>query len=149
VKQIYEGWGIRGFAHTLSTPARIAELKARGLLERGDRLIYRIEAHTWEEANAIHSLRQGFGPYVPMGKPARCPRCSAWFYPKGSGQCWRCGKVSTAPTPRGRATKGSRSITPGGRSPGKQPGKHLGRVRGKALSRGTTTRGGRRRRTRS
>ncbi len=51
--------------------------------------LYAIEAATPEEANAIHSLRQGFGPYKPMGEPAECPECGAYYYPDGSGVCWR------------------------------------------------------------
>ena len=57
-------------------------------------LLWRIEAATWEEAMAIHNLRQGHGDYVPMGEAKPCPKCGAMYYPEGSGECWRCGKVS-------------------------------------------------------
>lgn len=55
--------------------------------------LYELEAATAEEANSIHNLRMGFGPYTPMGEPEPCPKCGAWFYPKGSGQCWHCGPI--------------------------------------------------------
>jgi hypothetical protein len=56
-------------------------------------LLWRIEAATFEEASAIHHLRMGWDPYKPMGKPQACPKCGVAYYPKGSGECWRCGKV--------------------------------------------------------
>jgi len=57
-------------------------------------LLYEIEAATWEEAMAIHSLRQGNAPYRPEGTPERCPGCEALYYPLGSGQCWKCGAIN-------------------------------------------------------
>lgn len=57
------------------------------------KLLYEFEAATGEEASAIHNLRMGFGAYTPNGEPEECPKCCAWFYPQGSGQCWRCGQV--------------------------------------------------------
>jgi hypothetical protein len=57
------------------------------------RKLFEIEADTGEEASSIYNLRMGFGPYKPMGEPERCPKCGAWFYPKGSGTCWRCGDI--------------------------------------------------------
>jgi hypothetical protein len=53
------------------------------------RLEFEVTAETFEEAMSIYHLRKGFEPYVPTGKPARCPVCAAWYYPGGSGQCWR------------------------------------------------------------
>lgn len=50
-------------------------------------LLWVIEAATWEECSAIKNLRLGFGPYRPMGEPAKCPMCPAYYYPKGSGRC--------------------------------------------------------------
>jgi hypothetical protein len=38
---------------------------ARSLLKAGARLIYRIEARSWEEAMAEHHKRQGWEPYRP------------------------------------------------------------------------------------
>ena len=55
--------------------------------------LWRIEAATSEEASAIHHLRLGWGPYKPMGEAKPCPKCGAMFYPEGSGECWRCGRI--------------------------------------------------------
>lgn len=64
-------------------------------------LQYSFIAHSGEEASAIHALRQGWAPYLPMGKAARCPDCGATYYPEGYGDCWRCGKVEAdSPTKR-------------------------------------------------
>mgnify|MGYP001558516995 CR=1 FL=1 len=68
-------------------------------------ILYEFEAATWEEAMAIHHLRQGWEPYRPAGEPAPCPTpglringkeparptCGAWYWPEGSGKCWHCG----------------------------------------------------------
>jgi hypothetical protein len=56
-------------------------------------LHYSFIAHTGEEAMAIHSLRQGWAPYLPMGEAAPCPTCNAPYYPEGYGDCWRCGHI--------------------------------------------------------
>jgi hypothetical protein len=56
-------------------------------------LQYAFIAHTGEEAMAIHCLRQGWAPYLPMGEAAACPKCSAKYYPEGYGDCWRCGHI--------------------------------------------------------
>jgi hypothetical protein len=56
-------------------------------------LQYAFIAHSGEEAMAIHALRQGWAPYVPMGEAAPCPNCSASYYPEGYGDCWRCGHI--------------------------------------------------------
>jgi hypothetical protein len=56
-------------------------------------LRYSFIAHSGEEAMAIHYLRQGWAPYVPMGAPAPCPNCGANYYPMGYGDCWRCGHI--------------------------------------------------------
>ncbi len=55
--------------------------------------LYQIIAHTGEEAMAIHYLRQGWAPYVPMGETASCPTCSTPYFPLGYGDCWRCGHI--------------------------------------------------------
>jgi len=86
---VYEAWKTDDGA-TLTTPDGIAEQTAKGLLTNA-RFLWRIEAATWEEAMSIYNLRMGFGPYKPNGQPARCPRCSGWYYPEGSGECWQCG----------------------------------------------------------
>lgn len=70
---------------------RVAVYRAIGQMTEDARLRYVITAATGEEASSIHSLRQGFGPYNPMGEPDKCPVCAEWFYPLGSGECWNCG----------------------------------------------------------
>ena len=68
--------------------------RKKGLLSQSAELLWEFEAATWEEASAIHHLRMGFEPYAPAGSWEPCPKCGAAYYPLGSGQCWRCGKVS-------------------------------------------------------
>lgn len=63
------------------------------LIREGWRTLYEIDALTWEEACAVHHLRQGWEPYKPAGAPATCPSCKqAIYYPEGSGRCWLCQK---------------------------------------------------------
>jgi hypothetical protein len=52
--------------------------------------LYTFEAASLEEAMSIYHLRQGWVPYKPEGKAEPCPNCGAMYYPKGSGECWRC-----------------------------------------------------------
>jgi hypothetical protein len=66
----------------------------QGQLSNHATLQYAFAAHTGEEAMAVHNLRQGWAPYVPMGEAAPCPQCGANFYPEGYGDCWRCGHIS-------------------------------------------------------
>lgn len=65
----------------------------QGQLSERAVLQYRFAAHSGEEAMAIHALRQGWAPYVPMGDAAPCPTCGTNFYPQGYGDCWRCGHI--------------------------------------------------------
>jgi hypothetical protein len=65
----------------------------QGLLSDRATLLYSFTAHTGEEAMAIHSLRQGWAPYLPMGDAAPCPTCGSLYYPHGYGDCWRCGHI--------------------------------------------------------
>ncbi len=64
-----------------------------GQLSDKAELRYRFIACTGEEAMAIHSLRQGWAPYLPMGQDAPCPTCAAPYYPECYGDCWRCGHI--------------------------------------------------------
>lgn len=59
----------------------------------GAEFLWEIETDTLEEASAIYHLRMGFEPFVPCGSPEPCPKCSAIFYPEGSGECRSCGKI--------------------------------------------------------
>ena len=65
----------------------------RKMLSDAAKLLYTFPAETPEEAMAIHHLRQGWAPYQPRGEPAACPQCGAKYFPRGSGDCWRCGHV--------------------------------------------------------
>lgn len=71
----------------------VQDMRDKGLLDRQAKLLYRFDAATAEEASSIHNLRMGWGPYSPIGEPAPCPRCGAWYYPESSADCWRCGPV--------------------------------------------------------
>ena len=85
----YEAWECEdGFAFFSSDSAN-KQNPAMKLVKK----LFEFEAHTGEEASSIYNLRMGWGPYKPMGTPEPCPKCSAWFYPEGSGDCWRCGNI--------------------------------------------------------
>ena len=56
------------------------------------RLLWRIDACSWEEAKAIYNLRQGWEPFKPPGRPEPCADCGSVMYPEGSGECWSCGR---------------------------------------------------------
>ena len=94
VKRIYQCWKSSDRTDiTFATIEGIKELKQKGLIPEDAYLEYTLEAATFEEACAIHDLRQGWGAYKPMGEAEPCPKCNSWFYPQGSGECWRCGKI--------------------------------------------------------
>lgn len=58
------------------------------------RLVFSIEAATYEEAMAACHIRRGFAPYKPEGIAAECPNhCGAHYYPDGSAECPLCGKL--------------------------------------------------------
>lgn len=48
---------------------------------------------SFEEAQAIRNLRNGWEPTPTIGGPAPCPQCGATHCPDDSGQCWRCDHV--------------------------------------------------------
>jgi len=66
-------------------------MRNRNLLGKDAKLLYQFEAHSHEEAMAIHHLRMGWEPYRPVGSASPCPKCGALRYAQGSAQCWRCG----------------------------------------------------------
>ena len=79
---------------TLSDVAGINQLKEKGLIESDAVLLHVIMADTSEEASAVHHIKMGWEPYKPEGEPELCPnRCGSYFYPKGSGECPKCGQV--------------------------------------------------------
>ncbi len=51
----------------------IEDMRARGLFSKDAKLVYRIEADTWEEAMAVHYIKQGRRPYVPEGGAISMP----------------------------------------------------------------------------
>ena len=54
------------------------------------KLFWKFDACSYEEAMAIYYTRLGWAPYKPTGESQPCPKCAAMFYPEGSGQCWQC-----------------------------------------------------------
>lgn len=87
----YEAWETEdGFV--LFNSAQLEMMKSNPAVLLKQKL-YEFGAGTPEEASAIHSLRMGWGAYTPMGEPEKCPKCSSWYYPEGSGECWRCGPI--------------------------------------------------------
>lgn len=87
----YEAWfNPSDHSYSCGTAERMAEWRTNGALGSDAQFLYSFEAATPEEAYSIHNLRMGWGPYKPLGEPALCPVCGAWFYPEGSGECWKC-----------------------------------------------------------
>lgn len=92
--QVYQCWfDPKDNCVSLTPISNVQAERDRGALSDAATLHYEIIAETFEEAMAIHHLRQGWAPYVPMGEVALCPKCAAPYYPLGSGDCWRCGKI--------------------------------------------------------
>jgi len=79
---------------TLGDLENVQWQRSKGLL-KATRMLHRIEADTPEEAHAVHNIKMGWEPYVPIGKPAPCPRgCGGFYYPEGSGECPKCGRIN-------------------------------------------------------
>lgn len=95
MKKIFEAWHDEDkCCITFAPPEGIAEERASGDISEGAVFLYRVEADTFEEAMAVHHIKMGWRPYVPMGEAAECPRgCGAMFYPQSSGECPNCGKI--------------------------------------------------------
>ena len=89
----YTVWGNKGSAHTVVAGEDQPKFADGRLMPDCEEIIFSIQACTWEEAMAIYYLRMGHEPYKPAGKPDNCPNCDSIFYPSGSGECWRCGKI--------------------------------------------------------
>jgi hypothetical protein len=88
---IYEAWEDPGEHSFALVRKSQPDMRSKLGLSADARLLYKIEACSFEEAAAIHSLRMGWGAYHPAGIAKPCPNCGANFYPEGSGECWRCG----------------------------------------------------------
>jgi len=93
MKTTYRAYRESDISTSLYSRESEQDARSKGLLSSDAELLWEIEAHTQEEAAAIYNLRMGFEPYVPTGAPRPCPKCGAWFYPEGSGECWRCGRI--------------------------------------------------------
>ena len=92
----FEAWSsANGTEVCVATEAQARELRAAKSLGDYPKLMYSIEASTWEEAMAVHHIRMGWEPYQPSGEAQPCPhKCGALYYPQGSGFCRNCGRVS-------------------------------------------------------
>jgi hypothetical protein len=78
--------------HVSGTPGEGPPRALNGtLLPDCEFVLYKIEAETYEEVAAIHHLRMGWEPYKPAGEPKPRPKCGSFYYPEGSGDCWKCG----------------------------------------------------------
>lgn len=95
MKRVYEAWyDPRDNSTLLTTPETIRQELERGDLSPKAVLLHRIEADTWEEAQAVHTIKRGWGSYDPTGEAQPCPNyCGAMFYPEGSGECPNCGRI--------------------------------------------------------
>ena len=95
MRRAYEVWqDSSDDSLTFASVENVQELRRKNLLSPTATLLFKIEADTPEEANAIYHVRMGWEPYQPMGLAVSCPKgCGAVFYPKGSGMCRNCGEV--------------------------------------------------------
>jgi hypothetical protein len=93
----YEVWideDENGTMLSLGTNDQIQEERSKGLLGANPRLLFRIQADTYEEALAVRNVKLGWSPYTPNGGPADCPNgCGGIFYPAGYAECPNCGVI--------------------------------------------------------
>jgi hypothetical protein len=95
MRKVYEAWQDEPTCSiTFASPEFIVQERARGNISEEAKFLHRVEADTPEEAMAVHYIKMGWAPYLPMGEASECPRgCGAMFYPGGSGECPNCGKI--------------------------------------------------------
>jgi hypothetical protein len=95
MRQTYEAWiDEEERCIILGNLENILWHRTHGGLRPVAKLLHRIEVDTPEEANAVHHIKMGWEPYVPMGEAALCPKgCGAFYYPHGSGECPNCGPI--------------------------------------------------------
>ena len=94
MKRVFSVWSSFDGLQLTMSEGESPPLFANGEPEPGcDVLLWRFEAGSHEEAMAIKNIRLGFGPYVPLGESAPCPKCGSMYYPEGSRQCWNCDHV--------------------------------------------------------
>ena len=93
MKAKYEAWSDDGQV-SFADPEAIKKEIESGALGKTAKLLHVVEADTWEEAMAVHHIKMGWEPYKPEGEAEECPNgCGSFYYPKGSGQCPKCGVV--------------------------------------------------------
>ena len=91
MRRRYEAWETEDGAAFFASE-QLSEQR-KNPAQRLVRKLFDLEANTFEEALAVYHLRMGWEPFKPMGLAKACPKCGAWFYPEGSGECWHCGKI--------------------------------------------------------
>lgn len=94
----YEFWveeDDQGSSYLLRTAEQMDDERTKGLVGPKAKLMFRIQAETYEEAKAVQNIKLGWSPYVPNGKAACCPHdCGGVFYPAGYHECPNCGPIS-------------------------------------------------------
>lgn len=92
----YEAWQEPDACEiTFTTAGGVARLRAKGVIGRRAKLLLRLKARTYEEAQFVFHERMAMGRYRPLGPARKCPNaCGETFYPGGSGECPRCGRIS-------------------------------------------------------
>ena len=88
----YSVWANKGdkIGHTLMAGLDPLTFNDGSIDPDAEIMLYSFDAETYEEAMSIYHIRQGWAPYKPGGDSEYCPKCSAIFYPNGSGECWQC-----------------------------------------------------------
>jgi len=92
-QETYEAWkddeGV-----TLAPSVSFSKNEFLALLGKNPQFMHSILADSPEEASAVHHIKMGWEPYVPIGSCALCPnQCGSYFYPEGSGVCPKCGDI--------------------------------------------------------
>ena len=75
MKKVFEAWQDEPTCSiTFAPPDAIAGERASGSISGEAKFLYQVEADTYEEAMAVHHIKMGWGPYVPMGEAQACPK---------------------------------------------------------------------------
>ena len=92
-RETYEAW-IDDEGVSFGTSASFSRKESQELLGKNPQFLYSVVADTPEEASAVHHIKMGWEPYVPIGPSMLCPnQCQSYFYPEGSGICLKCGDI--------------------------------------------------------
>lgn len=93
MKYKFEAWA-DDIGVSFATNENIMWQQENGLLGKSAKLLHIVHADTHEEAMTEHHSKMGWEPYKPMGEVKLCPKgCGSCFYPEGSGECPKCGKI--------------------------------------------------------